>query len=218
MINNKLKLTVPISGRGSNLKSLIDATRNPEFPASIALVISNIADAPGLDHAKNAGIPCMVIDHKNYSGREKFDEAITDAAENVGTDLICLAGFMRMLSKPFVEHWHNRLINIHPSLLPAFKGLNVHENVIASGVRFSGCTVHYVRAEMDAGPIIVQAAVPVGLDDTPSDLAARVLQQEHVIYPLAVKLIASGAVSVTGDKVMIENSTKLPDPVIHPLI
>jgi len=217
MTAGKLKLTVLISGRGSNLKSLIDATSNPDFPATIALVISNIADAPGLEHAKKAGIPCVTIQHKDYPDRLSFDQAITQAAEDKKTDLICLAGFMRLLSTQFVEHWHNRLINIHPSLLPAFKGLNVHENVIASGVRFSGCSVHYVRSEMDNGPIIAQSVVPVAFKDTASSLAARVLAQEHIIYPAAIKLIAEGKVAIRNNTVHIEKAdTHLPTPISFP--
>jgi len=217
MTTRKLKLAVPISGRGSNLKSLIDATSAPDYPATIALVISNIADAPGLDYAKNSGIPNVTIKHKDFPDRISFDQAMTQAAEDKDTDLICLAGFMRLLSTQFVEHWHNRLINIHPSLLPAFKGLNVHENVIASGVRFSGCSVHYVRSEMDNGPIIAQSVVPVAFKDTASSLAERVLAQEHIIYPLAIKLIAEGKVSIINNTVHIKKADDhLPAPISFP--
>ena len=187
---SKLKLAVMISGRGSNLQALIDACATPGFPAEIILVLSNRPGAQGLDRAAEAGIPTKVVDHKNCADRTTFDAEMTAAMEAAGTDLVCLAGFMRLLSDEFVDHWRDRMINIHPSLLPAFKGLDVQERVLERGARFAGCTVHYVRKEMDTGPIIVQAVVPVLADDTPDDLAARILVREHEIYPLAVRLIA----------------------------
>jgi len=189
-MSKKLRIGVLISGRGSNLQSLIDACADPAFPAEIVLVISNIPNVQGLDRAEKANIPTKTINHKDYDAREKFDQALTETLQQAGVELVCLAGFMRIVTAQFLAHWPDQVINIHPSLLPAFKGIHVHERVIEAGVKFSGCTVHYVVPEMDAGPIITQACVPVKDEDTPDTLAARVLEQEHVIYPLAVRLIA----------------------------
>lgn len=200
----RLKLGVLISGRGSNLQALIDATADPAFPAEITVVISNIADVQGLQRAAEAGIATCVIDHKAHDGRAAFESALTEALEEHQVRLVCLAGFMRLLTKGFVDHWRDRIINIHPSLLPAFKGLNTHERVLDYGVKFTGCTVHFVRAEMDEGPIIVQGVVPVISSDTPDRLATRVLQVEHRIYPLAVRLVAEGRARVVGNAVNID--------------
>ncbi|MDF1730490.1 MAG: phosphoribosylglycinamide formyltransferase [Minwuia sp.] len=200
----RLKLGVLISGRGSNLQALIDAAADPAFPAEITVVISNIAGVQGLQRAADAGIETCVIDHKAHDGRAAFESALTEALEAHQVRLVCLAGFMRLLTKGFVDHWRDRIINIHPSLLPAFKGLNTHERVLDYGVKFTGCTVHFVRAEMDEGPIIVQGVVPVISSDTPDRLAARVLQVEHRIYPLAVRLVAEGRARVVGDAVNID--------------
>ncbi|HYH22022.1 MAG TPA: phosphoribosylglycinamide formyltransferase [Azospirillum sp.] len=200
-----LKLGVLISGRGSNLQALIDACAQPDFPAEIALVLSNKADAYGLERARNSGIATAVVSHRDHPGDKPAFEAAMDAAlREAGVELVCLAGFMRILSPWFVERWQDRLINIHPSLLPSFKGLDTHERAIAAGVRVHGCTVHFVRPAMDDGPIIVQAAVPVLGTDQPHDLAERVLEQEHRIYPLAVRLIAEGRARVDGERVMVE--------------
>ncbi|MEQ8228014.1 MAG: phosphoribosylglycinamide formyltransferase [Rhodospirillales bacterium] len=213
----KLKLAVMISGRGSNLQALIDACADPAFPAEIILVLSNRPGAKGLDRADKAGIPTRVIDHKNYTDRAVFDREMTAAMEAAGTELVCLAGFMRLLSDEFVDHWRDRMINIHPSLLPAFKGLDVPERVLARGARFAGCTVHYVRKEMDTGPIIVQAVVPVFGDDTPDVLAARVLEREHDIYPLAVRLIAEGRVTIDeNDRAVIDSAVAIETSLINP--
>jgi phosphoribosylglycinamide formyltransferase-1 len=199
----RLGLGILISGRGSNLQALIDATGDPGFPAEIRLVISNRADAGGLSRAEAAGIPTIVIPHGEFPDRESFDAALDSALSAADIELVCLAGFMRLLSTGFVRRWHDRLINIHPSLLPAFKGLHPHRDAIEAGVRFSGCTVHYVRPEMDCGPIIVQATVPVENDDDEAGLAARILEAEHRAYPLAVRLIAQGRVTVTGNRARI---------------
>jgi phosphoribosylglycinamide formyltransferase-1 len=199
-----LRIAVLISGRGSNLQSLIDAQAAGGLPAAIATVISNVPDAPGLVRAANAGIATRVIDHRSFARREAFDAALDEALTGANVELVCLAGFMRLLTPGFVEKWRDRLVNIHPSLLPAFKGLDTHERAIKAGVKFAGCTVHYVRPEMDDGPIIIQAAVPVAPDDTAELLAARVLRMEHRIYPFAVRLIAEGKVRVNGDKVEID--------------
>jgi phosphoribosylglycinamide formyltransferase-1 len=192
----KRKVGVLISGRGSNLKSLIEACADANYPAEIVLVISNVADAGGLLHAANAGIPTRVIPHKGFASREAFDEAIDEALRNAGVELVCEAGFMRIHSEGFVRKWQGRLINIHPSLLPRFKGTHVHERAIAAGVKMSGCTVHFVAAEVDSGPIIAQSAVPVLDGDTPESLAARVLEAEHKLYPLGLKRVIEGQVRI----------------------
>jgi phosphoribosylglycinamide formyltransferase-1 len=190
----KRKVGVLISGRGSNLKSLIEACADANYPAEIVLVISNVAGAGGLAHAANAGVPTKVIPHKTFSSRDAFDAAIDAALREAGVELVCEAGFMRIHSESFVRRWEGRLINIHPSLLPAFKGTHVHEQAIAAGVKISGCTVHFVAAEVDSGPIIAQSVVPMLDGDTPETLAARVLQEEHKLYPLALKRVIEGRV------------------------
>ncbi|MAN78888.1 MAG: phosphoribosylglycinamide formyltransferase [Rhodospirillaceae bacterium] len=215
---SRLKLAVMISGRGSNLQALIDATSDPAFPAEIILVLSNRPGAKGLERAAKAGIPTHVIDHKEFADRATFDREMTAAMEAAGTELVCLAGFMRLLSDEFVDHWRDRMINIHPSLLPAFKGLEVQERVLARGARFAGCTVHYVRKEMDTGPIIVQAVVPVHPDDTPDSLAERVLAREHDIYPLAVRLIAEGRVTIDeNDRAVIAGAVAQENTLLNPV-
>lgn len=212
-----LKLGVLISGRGSNLQALIDACAAPDFPAEIALVLSNKADAFGLERAAKAGVPTAVINHRDFPGDKRaFEGAMDEALRAAGVELVCLAGFMRLLSPWFVEAWHDRLINIHPSLLPSFKGLDTHERALAAGVRFHGCTVHYVRPEMDEGPIIVQAAVPVLPGDDAHALGDRVLEQEHRIYPHAVRLIAEGRVRVDGGRVAVDGTAAVPPSVINP--
>lgn len=200
----KLKVAVLISGRGSNLQVLIDACLDKDYPARIALVISNRPGAQGLERAREAGIATQVIDHTGFDGRESFEDALDEAVRISGARLICLAGFMRLLTSDFVGKWRSRMINIHPSLLPAFKGLDTHARVIEAGVRFSGCTVHFVSAEMDSGPIIAQAVVPVLGEDTPDDLAGRVLKMEHAIYPVVVRMIAESRVRVTGSVVEVK--------------
>lgn len=200
-----MKLAVLVSGRGSNLQALIDACKVEDFPAEIVLVLSNKADAYGLERAREAGIATTALNHKDYKDRESFDAAMSEQITAAGAELVCLAGFMRLLSDGFVRSWRDRLINIHPSLLPAYKGLHVHERVIEEGARFSGCTVHFVRPAMDEGPIISQAVVAVHPTDTPDDLAARILEQEHTIYPRAVRYIAEGRVRVSAERVLIED-------------
>jgi phosphoribosylglycinamide formyltransferase-1 len=200
------RTAVLISGRGSNLQALITACARPDASAAIALVISNRADAGGLDHARQAGIATRVAPHREFATQTAFEDAITAALEQHRVELVCLAGFMRVLSPWFVERWRDRLLNIHPSLLPAFRGLDTHRRVLEAGVRFSGCTVQLVRAEVDDGPIIAQAVVPVHRDDTPETLAARVLEAEHRSYPLALELVASGRTRVEGARVLIEGA------------
>ena len=179
-----------ISGNGTNLQAMIDASQEDSFPAEIAIVISNNPSAYGLRRAASANIPIKVIDHKLFDKREEFDTAVNIELKNADCELVCLAGFMRILSEQFINNWPMKIINIHPSLLPSFKGLNVQKQAIDSGVRIAGCTVHFVISELDAGPIIAQAAVPVLKKDTPDSLSARILQQENHIYPLALELVA----------------------------
>lgn len=190
------RTAVLISGRGSNMKALIEAARDPSFPAEIALVFSNVEMAGGLAFAREAGIPTRAFSHKGFASREAFDEAIDVALAEARIDLVAEAGFMRIHSDGFVRKWEGRILNIHPSLLPAFKGIRVHEQTLQAGVKISGCTVHFMVPELDAGPIIAQAAVPVLHDDTPETLAARVLVEEHRIYPEAVRLVAEGKVKL----------------------
>ncbi len=215
-MSSKLKLGVLISGRGSNLQSLIDATQDDSFPAEIVMVISNVPDVAGLVRAAKANISTAVINHQDFDDREPFEDVLHDALSEAGVKLVCLAGFMRILTDGFVSRWLDKMINIHPSLLPSFKGLHTHERAIEAGVRFSGCTIHFVRPEMDDGPIIAQATVPIRQDDTPDALAARVLVEEHKIYPLAVRMIAEGRISITGSQVTIKGVVNPDSAVINP--
>jgi len=208
----RLAVGVMISGRGSNLQALLDACARPDYPARIALVVSNRPDAQGLARAEAAGVPTQVIDHRDYDSRESFDAAVTVAFEAAGVALICMAGFMRIVSEGFVEHWRDHLINIHPAILPAFKGLDTHARALATGAKLHGCTVHYVRLGMDTGPIVGQAAVPVLPDDDEVRLAARVLTAEHRLYPHCLRLIAEGRVRVVGDATVVAGAT--PDPTV----
>ncbi|MEE8515704.1 MAG: phosphoribosylglycinamide formyltransferase [Alphaproteobacteria bacterium] len=212
----RLKTGVLISGRGTNLAALLDACADAKFPAEIALVISNKPDAAGLERAKSAGCATTVIEHGDFPDRRAFDEAMGAALEDAGVELVCLAGFMRILSDAFVERWRDRIINIHPSLLPAFKGLEAQAQALAAGVRISGCTVHFVRPVMDSGPIIVQAAVPVLAGDDAETLAARVLEAEHRIYPLALSLIAEGRVRIEGEAVAIDGARAAAGLLVNP--
>jgi len=210
------RVGVLISGRGSNMSSLIDACNKPDYPAVITLVISNNPYAQGLEIATKAGISSRAINHKTYPSREAFEADLDTALKEAEVDLICNAGFMRLLTNSFVEGWRDKQLNIHPSLLPAFKGLHTHERAIEAGVKLSGCTVHFVRTEMDAGPIIAQAAVPVLPDDTADDLAARVLEAEHKLYPHALRLVASDQIQVEGEKVVLKNSWQAADGLFSP--
>lgn len=188
---NKIRLAVLISGRGSNLQAIIDACATPDFPAHIEVVISNIPEAYGLERARLAGITTRVVSHKEYSDREAFDAALDEIIASYSIDLICLAGFMRILTPRFVIKWQGHLINIHPSLLPKYKGLHTHERALEAGDLESGCSVHYVSAAVDEGDIILQRFVPICKGDTADDLAARVLEQEHQAYPEAIHHIAT---------------------------
>lgn len=198
-----------ISGRGSNMASLIAACKGKDYPADIVGVISNRQDALGLSVAAQAGIPTLVVDHSDFERREDFDAELTRRLEAFEADLVCLAGFMRLLTDGFVSQWHDKLINIHPSLLPAFKGLDPHTRALAMGIKITGCSVHFVRVELDSGPIIAQAAVPVFTGDTEETLSARVLAVEHKLYPHALALVASGRARAVGERVVIDDD----DPV-----
>ena len=187
---NKARTAVLISGRGSNMMALVDAARDPGFPAEIVCVVSNKLDAKGLNFAAANGIPTKVIDHKAYPTREAFETALDDHLRAMKVEIIALAGFMRVLTAGFIAGWEGRMINIHPSLLPAYKGLHTHERVLADGAKTHGCSVHLVTAELDDGPVLLQKAVQVLPDDTPDSLAARVLIEEHKIYPKALAMLA----------------------------
>lgn len=209
---SRKRVAVLISGRGSNMAALIEAARDPNYPAEIVLVLSNRPDAAGLNTASAAGIATAIVDHKAYGkDRTAFDAAMQTVLDEQRIEFVCLAGFMRLLTAPFVEHWQGRMINIHPALLPAFKGLNTHKRAIQAGAKVHGATVHFVVPEIDAGPILAQGAVTVLPDDTEAALAARVLKVEHRIYPLALKLVAEGRVRVESGRCLIDGQP-IPDP------
>jgi len=199
------RVGVLISGRGSNLQALINACKSRDYPAEVVLVISNVPQAQGLLRAEAALIPTLTIDHKAFPTREAFDAVLDTALKEAGVEILCNAGFLRLHTPGFVESWRDRHLNVHPSLLPAFRGLHAHERVIAAGCKISGCTIHFVRPEMDEGPIVAQAAVPVLANDTSETLALRVLDAEHRLYPHALAVVASGAVSVQGERVVDKN-------------
>ncbi|KIL98472.1 Phosphoribosylglycinamide formyltransferase [Paramagnetospirillum magnetotacticum MS-1] len=202
----KKKVGVLVSGRGSNLQALLDACADPAFPAEIALVISNVPGVYALERAAKAGVPTLTIPHKGFPSREAFDAEMDKALRAAGIEIVCLAGFMRLLSTPFAEGWRGRMINIHPALLPSFKGLHTHARAIEAGVKLHGCTVHLVTPELDDGPILVQKAVPVLASDDEDSLAARVLEQEHKAYPEALRLLAEGRVVVDGNRALIRDA------------
>ena len=196
------------------MQAIIDAIEAKRLDAKIEVVLSNEADAYGLVRAKNHGIPTDVLDHKQFSSREAFDQAVVDILRARGVELVALAGFMRLLSPVFVKAYSNRIMNIHPALLPSFPGLHVQKKAVDHGVRFSGCTVHFVNEECDEGPIIIQAVVPVFSDDTDESLAARILKQEHRIYPRAIQLYAEGRLRVEGRRVLVDGLAKDDDQVL----
>ena len=201
---NKKRVAILISGRGSNMMALVEAAAAPDFPAEIALVLSNRPDAAGLDWAASRGIRTAAIDHKTYGkDREAFERAMQAVLQDNAIDLVCLAGFMRVLTPWLVAQWQGRMLNIHPALLPSYRGLHTHERAIEDGVKIHGCTVHFVVPEMDAGPIILQAAVPVEDSDDADALAARVLCEEHRIYPQALALVAADKLRIEGNRVLM---------------
>lgn len=204
----KKRVAILISGRGSNMQALIEAARAPDYPAEIALVISNRPDAAGLMWANEQGLPTLALDHTRYESREHLEGQLQSLLDLAKIDLIALAGFMRLLTAGFVTHWQGRMINIHPSLLPAFKGLDTHGQALAAGVRITGCTVHFVVPEMDAGPIIGQAAVPVHAGDTADTLAARVLAAEHRLYPQMLAVVARDQVAMTDTGIKWQSTEK----------
>ena len=201
---SKLRLGALASGGGTNLQSIIDRCADGSLNAEIVLVISNNPGAGALDRARQAGIPCLCIDHREFADREEFDRAVVAALQEAGVELVALAGFMRIISGVFIEAFPNRIMNIHPALLPAFPGLHVQRQALEYGARFTGCTVHFVDGGIDTGPIVIQAVVAVLDDDTDESLAARILQQEHRIYPRAIQLFAEGRLRIEGRRVRIE--------------
>jgi phosphoribosylglycinamide formyltransferase-1 len=203
--NKSLSVVVLISGSGSNLQALIDAAEDGKYPARISAVISNRNDAYGLQRARDAGIAQKVLSHREYEGRESYDQPLMALIDSFDPGLVVLAGFMRILSKDFVEHYNGRLLNIHPSLLPKYKGLNTHQRVLDGGETKHGASVHFVTLELDGGPLILQSSVPVLADDTAEKLAARVLEQEHIIYPQAVKWFAEGRLKLVDGVAMLDN-------------
>jgi phosphoribosylglycinamide formyltransferase-1 len=205
---------VLISGSGSNLQAIIDAIEEKRLDAVIRVVISNKTDAFGLVRAKNHRIATDVVDHRNFPSREAYDQALIDILQSRQVELVVLAGFMRLLSPLFVRTYSNRIMNIHPSLLPAFPGLHVQRQAVEYGVRFSGCTVHFVNEECDEGPIIIQAAVPVSPDDTEEFLSAKILKEEHRIYPKAIQLYAEERLHVVGRKVLVDDLSKGTEEVL----
>jgi phosphoribosylglycinamide formyltransferase-1 len=211
------RVAVLISGRGSNMAALIAAAKANDYPAEIVLVVSNVPDAGGLAIAKKAGIATVVVDHRTYGkDRAAFEHALQDVLQANQIELVCLAGFMRLLTPWFVAQWQDRLLNIHPALLPAFKGLDTHARALQAGVKLHGATVHFVVADVDSGPIVAQGAVPVHEDDTEESLAARVIKVEHRLYPLALRLVAEGRVRVVDARCIIDGTGTPDAPLLVP--
>ncbi|HVZ51784.1 MAG TPA: phosphoribosylglycinamide formyltransferase [Pseudolabrys sp.] len=214
---NRKRVAVLISGRGSNMAALIEAAKDARYPAEIVLVASNRPDAGGLATAQAAGIATEIVDHRPFGkDRAGFERALQAVLERHNIDIVCLAGFLRILGGDFVRQWEGRMLNIHPALLPAFKGLDTHARALAAGAKLHGATVHFVVPEMDSGPIIAQGAVAVRADDTEETLAARVLAVEHRIYPLALKLMAEGRVQIENDRCLIDGKPVPPASAITP--
>ena len=212
--SRKARVAILISGRGSNMASLIAAAIAPDYPAEIVVVISNRPGAGGLAHAAKAGVATAVVDHTRFVDRPAFEQALTEQLEAAEVDLICHAGFMRIVTSCFVDRWRDRILNIHPSLLPCFPGLHTHERAIAAGVKLHGCTVHFVREQVDEGPIVAQGAVPVLPGDTADTLAARVLAVEHRLYPHALAMVASGRARLNGERLTIDGPAINSDAVL----
>jgi phosphoribosylglycinamide formyltransferase-1 len=218
-MTRQVPLGVLISGGGTNLQAIIDAIEAKRLDAAIRVVVSNRESAQGLVRAKNHGIPTVVVDHKQFSRREAYDEALVAVLRERGVELVVLAGFMRLLSPVLIKAYSNRIMNIHPALLPAFPGLHGQKQAVDHGVCLAGCTVHFVNEECDQGPIIIQAAVPAYPDDTEESLSARILEQEHLIYPRAIQLYSEGRLRVAGRKVFIDGLEKDEDQaLVHPPI
>jgi phosphoribosylglycinamide formyltransferase-1 len=215
-VTAKKRVAILISGRGSNMQSLIDAARAPDYPAEIVLVVCNRPQAAGIERARAAGLQTVVIDHKAFASREAFDAAVEQALNAHAIDLVCQAGFMRIQSDGMAERWRGRQLNIHPSLLPLFKGLHPQQQAIDAGVRISGCSVHFVTPELDAGPIIAQAAVPVLAGDTAETLASRILVAEHMLYPHALRLVSLGTARLNGDRVELDDTVNQAAPLLSP--
>ena len=201
-------IVILISGRGSNMEAIVRAAQTENWPVSIAAVISNRSDSPGLDFARQQGIATAVVANRDYSSREQFDEALRTSIDGFSPDLVVLAGFLRILTTPFVDHYAGRLLNIHPSLLPSFPGMATHRQALAAGVKLHGATVHFVTPDLDHGPIVAQAAVPVLDTDSEDTLAARVLEQEHRIFPRAVRWFIEGKLSLNAGRVRIDASAE----------
>lgn len=216
MTDARKRTAILISGRGSNMQSLVRAMAEPGFPAEPAVVVSNRPEALGLSWAQDQGIPAVAIDHRQFATRMAFEARLHQTLLDYAAELICNAGFMRLLTGGFVDRWRDRQLNIHPSLLPALPGLDTHERAIDQGLMIHGCTVHFVRLEMDTGPIVAQAAVRVMPDDTAETLAARVLEQEHVIYPHALRLVASGKVRIENDRAIVSAHAAAGPALISP--
>ncbi len=210
-MSEKPSIAVLVSGSGSNLQAIIDASERGEIPCRVGIVISNKADAYGLVRAKKHGIPTESVDHKGFSTREEFDAKLVEIIRGTGAELVCLAGFMRVLTPVFVHAFPNRILNIHPALLPSFPGTHGPGQALSYGVRFSGCTVHFLDEGVDTGPVIVQAVVPLYDDDTEETLAARILVQEHRIYPMAIRLFFSGKLEVEGRRVKVLGEPRIPE-------
>lgn len=209
-------IVILISGRGSNMEALLAAVARGDLPVRVAAVISNRPGAKGLETAAAQGVPTAVVDHQAYAGREAFDAALAACIDGYAPDLVVLAGFMRILTEGFVRRYEGRLLNIHPSLLPAFPGLHTHQKALDMGVRIHGCTVHFVTPALDHGPVVVQAAVPVLDGDDEATLAARVLAQEHLVYPLAVRWFAEGRLRLDGGRVRVDAERPQPAVLISP--
>ncbi len=208
----KIRLVVLISGRGSNLQAILDQAASGELPVEIAAVISNRPGVHGLERARRAGVPALELDHKNFADRPEFESALIEQIDRHQPDLVILAGFMRVLTAGFTEHYRGRLLNIHPSLLPKFRGLHTHERAIAAGETEHGASIHFVTAELDGGPVIAQARVPVLPDDDPDTLAARVLEQEHRLYPQAIRWFAEGRLRLDGERALFDGKSQV-DPL-----
>lgn len=218
MSSGKDRVVVLISGRGSNMAALVEASRAADYPAEVVAVISNKPDAAGLDYAAREGIATAVVPHKGFASREAFDAALDAEIRKYAPDFICLAGFMRLLTPGFSESWAGKLINIHPSLLPSFKGLDTHERALEAGVKLHGCTVHLVTPDLDSGPMVAQAAVPVLAGDTPESLGARVLKAEHKLYPAALALLVSGRARLVDGHVIIEQAADASAALFNPAL